>query len=65
MDSNIHNRVLGRNNPLQLLKASVSAMWPKTAVPLLSKLLGNSIRLISSKIFIRQFITKVVAKYYA
>ena len=49
INSNIDDGVPGRNNPLPPSKSSAPALWSERAVPLLSWLLGNDTRAISSK----------------
>ena len=49
IDSNIDNRLPGRNNHLCSSKLSISALQPGKAVLLLSGLLGNSNKATSSK----------------
>lgn len=49
IDSYINDGVLDRNNSLQLSKPSASALWLEKLISLLSQLLSNGIRIISSK----------------
>lgn len=49
IDSNIDNKLPGKNNDLQLLKSSISTFWLGKIVLLLFKLFGNGSRVTSSK----------------
>lgn len=50
IDSNINDRILGRNNFLKLLKPSALAFQPEKAILILFKFLNNSIRVQKAKI---------------